>query len=167
MTPVLRIPSSLLEEIRSDLRRPHDHAWERVGFLRVRLTESARGPLLLAASYEPVPDGDYLRASDVGARIGIAAIRRALGWAASGDGVFHVHEHAGCGCPRLSSVDREGLKGLMPALCAVGQQSMHGALLLSTDAGGAAAWSFAATDSMALDVSVIGNPIAFWRGDIR
>lgn len=167
MTALLRIPSSLLEEIRGDLHRPHDHALERIGFLLTRATMSSRGPLLLAARYAPVPEGDYLRTTDAGAKIGLAAIRRALGWAASGDGVFHVHEHWGYGCPRLSPTDREALADLMPALCALGRDSMHGALLLSADSGGAIAWSSGASNPRPIEISVVGAPLRFWKGDIR
>ena len=84
-----KITSGLLTAIRSDLRRPHPFARERVGFISAGLSAVAGDLLVLAREYRPVADGEYLNDPTVGAMMGPDAIRNALQWTLQ-DGVRDV-----------------------------------------------------------------------------
>lgn len=49
-----------------DLARPHDFAFERVGFLSCRPARTSSGLLLLAESFHSLADEDYLPDETVG-----------------------------------------------------------------------------------------------------
>lgn len=160
----LRIPRALLDQMWSDLRRPHSFAYERVGFLLVREAESPGGRILLAKRYEPVREEEYTRDTRVGARINRDAIRRALGYALAGEGVLHVHLHDHLGVPRFSHVDEKNLHELVPSFCAVAPQAIHGALLLSDDHGVAWCWRAGQEGSfLASKITIVGSPLLCWE----
>lgn len=160
----LRMPRVLLEQMRADLRRPHDFAAERVGFLLAREAEGCGEKLILARRYEPVLEEEYLRDPQVGARINREAIRRMLGYALEGESIFHVHLHEHLGTPLFSPVDEENLRELMPSFCAVAPQAIHGALLLSGDQGTALGWKFGREAAFAVSrITCIGTPLLRWE----
>jgi hypothetical protein len=160
----LRIPRALLDQMWSDLRRPHAFAYERVGFLLVREAEILGGRILLARRYEPVREEEYTRDTGVGARINRDAIRRALGFALAGEGVLHVHLHAHQGVPRFSHVDEKNLHELVPSFCAVAPQGIHGALLLSDDHGIAWCWRDGLEGAFpASKITIVGSPLLCWE----
>ena len=74
----LRMTDAVHKEMRSDLRRSHPFAYERLGYIFIK---PAGGAVLVATGYEPVPDEFYIEDMTVGARIdhrGIAlAMKRA------------------------------------------------------------------------------------------
>src|SRR5581483_7393114 len=78
MNIVFRFAAELMTEVRADLARPHPFAYERVGFISIRAAALADGLLLLADSYFPVPDEEYIDDPSVGAMLGQEAIRKAL-----------------------------------------------------------------------------------------
>jgi hypothetical protein len=135
MNITFKITSPLLENIRSDLRRPHAFAYERVGFISAGLS-SANGNnvLVLAREYRTVADEDYVQDDTVGALIGPEAIRKALQWSIThGNSIFHVHSHGGIGRPGFSPTDiRENSKFTLDFL-KVSPKLLHGALVLSND----------------------------------
>ena len=136
-----KITTSLLTAVRTDLRRPHPFAYERVGFLSAGMSTSSDGLLVLAREYRPVRDDEYLPDPSVGAMMGPDAIRRALQWAMQ-DAValFHVHTHGGQGIPKFSSVDlRENAK-FVPDFFKVAPQCAHGAIVLSDTAAHGQLW---------------------------
>jgi hypothetical protein len=160
----LRIPRALLDQMWSDLRRPHAFAYERVGFLLVREAESPGGRILLARRYEPVREEEYTRDTRVGARINRDAIRRALGYALTGEGVLHVHLHAHQGVPGFSHVDEKNLHDLVPSFCAVAPHVIHGALLLSDDHGIAWCWRDGHEGAFpASKITIVGTPLLCWE----
>ena len=136
-----KITTALLTAIRSDLRRPHPFAHERVGFISAGLSAIGDVLLVLAREYRPVADDAYLRDPTVGAMMGPNAIRSALQWALQ-DGVamFHVHTHGGDGIPSFSGIDlRENAK-FVPDFFKVAPQCAHGAIVLSDTAGHGLIW---------------------------
>lgn len=142
MSWTIRITTQMLSEIRQDLARVHPHAAERVGFVFARMG-NRDGPELqvLASSYSPIPDEDYLVDDLVGAKIGSRAIRRAMQTALSEHvGVFHVHMHEHKGRPRFSSVDLDSYPSLVNGFQNVAPSVAHGAMLLSYDSCECITW---------------------------
>lgn len=141
MTVHFKIRSALLTAIRTDLRRPHPFARERVGFVSAGLSAVGPDVLVLAREYRTVYDDEYLRDPSVGAMMGPTAIRRALQWAMEdGVAVFHVHTHGGLGIPGFSGIDlRENAK-FVPDFLKVAPQCAHGAIVLSDTAAHGQVW---------------------------
>ena len=99
-----KMTSSLLQEVRQDLARPHAFAAERVGFLSCGVTRSKGGIIVLASQYHSVADEDYLDDQSVGAMMAAAAIRKALQLAYGlKRSMVHVHSHEHQGRPWFSS----------------------------------------------------------------
>jgi len=77
----IKIPTPMLAAIREDLMRPHPFAYERVGFLTAgACVFEGHGLLLVARSYRPVDEEDYIDDPNpmVGVTIGSGAMRKAL-----------------------------------------------------------------------------------------
>jgi hypothetical protein len=140
MPIAIHLPRGLYYEVLADLRRPHAHAAERVGFLYGRLAPVGV-PLVVMTRYTPVPDEQYVVDDTVGARINGDAIRAAMqGVLDTGDGVFHTHLHEWPGMPSFSRTDNEELPKLIPAFRAVGLTQATGLFLLSADSANADVW---------------------------
>lgn len=140
MPITIHLPRGIYHEVLADLRRPHGHAAERIGFLYGRLA-TAGEPLVAMTRYVPVPDDQYVVDDTVGARINGDAIRAAMqGVLDTGDGVFHTHLHEWPGTPRFSRTDDAELPQLIPAFRAVGSTQATGLLLLSSDSVIADVW---------------------------
>lgn len=138
MPIVIHLPRDLYHGVLADLRRPHTHAVERVGFLYGRLVD---GPLIVMTRYVSVPDEQYMVDDTVGARINGNAIRGAMqGVLDTGDGVFHTHLHEWPGTPSFSRTDEEEMPKLIPAFRAVGPTQAAGLFLLSPDSAIADVW---------------------------
>lgn len=136
-----KITTRLLETVRNDLRRPHEFAGERVGFILAGMARTATAVLVIAHKYRPVADEDYLPDRSVGAMIGPDAIRKAMEWALfEGVAVFHVHSHGGIGAPAFSGIDRRESAKFVPDFVKVGPQLLHGAIVLSNDAAAGSCW---------------------------
>lgn len=157
MPVAVQLPRGLYHEILADLRRPHAHAAERVGFLYGRLVPAER-PLVVMTRYVPVRDEWYVVDATVGARINGDAIRTAMqGVLNTGDGVFHTHLHEWPGAPSFSRTDREELPRLIPAFQAVGPAQATGLFLLGPDSAIAEVWLPGARGpERAVRVSVVG-----------
>ena len=140
MPIAIELPRTLYHEVVADLRRPHAHAAERIGFLYGRLT-SAVAPLIVMTRYVSVQDGQYVVDYKVGARINGDAIRAAMqGVLDTGEGVFHTHLHEWPGPPSFSATDDKELPNLIPAFRAVGPTQATGLFLLSPDSAIADVW---------------------------
>jgi hypothetical protein len=136
-----KITAALLETIRADLRRPHPFAYERVGFISAKLARSAEAVLVLAQTYRPVADEDYLPDVSVGAMMGPEAIRKAMEWAlVESVGIFHVHTHGGGGMPGFSDVDMRESAKFVPDFLKAAPQNIHGAIVLSDNAAAGRVW---------------------------
>jgi hypothetical protein len=142
MNVTFRIPRELLRNVRLDLDRPHSFAWERVGFLAGR--PGALGNkevVILAQSYHPVGDDDYVESDLVGAMIGSAAIRKALQYAYTNQvSMFHIHQHAHFGRPTFSHTDLRESAVFVPDFWHVCPSHPHGAIVLSKDLAVGLCW---------------------------
>jgi len=161
-----KITTDLLVLIRADLRRHHPFAHERVGFILAGLAKSAEGVLVLAHTYHPVADQDYLPDTSVGAMMGPEAIRKAMELALiKRVAIFHVHSHGGIGIPNFSGVDiRENAK-FVPDFLKVAPQNVHGAVVLSDNAAAGQFWVARDRHSQPISKFIeVGRPIIKWGG---
>ncbi len=116
MKATIRIQSEKLRAIRTDLSRPHPHAWERVGFMVAAATSAADQLLLVVRDYQSVADADYVMSAGVGAEIGPEAFRKSLQLAyRPKSALIHVHTHHGLGKPCFSDVDLESGSVFVPS----------------------------------------------------
>jgi proteasome lid subunit RPN8/RPN11 len=141
MNTRLKIQSDLLDQIREDLERPHAFAAERVGFITAGVTWVGEGLMLLARSYHPVADEDYVEDPSAGATIGGDAMRKALEAAYTPRSVLlHLHSHGGRGRPDFSGIDlRSGAK-FVPGFFHAVSRMPHGMLVLSNDSATGKLW---------------------------
>jgi hypothetical protein len=121
--------------------------------------------MILASSYSPVSDGDYIKDHTVGAKIGSAAIRSAMQRSLdTGVGVMHVHMHEGMGRPGFSLTDRKSMNVLMPSFFNVSPNVPHGALLFNKDSITGIVWKDKQTALPISRVSIVGYPCSFDKG---
>lgn len=165
MNYIVKITDQLLREIHADLDRPHPVAAERVGFLACKTAQVDDGTLLLASTYQPVADQDYIHSLDAGAVINGDAFRKALQHAMSHKAtMLHVHRHEHRGAPRFSRLDLRESAKFIPDFWKVRPGVPHGALVLSHDSGFALIWDPVTLRPMpALEISVVGRPIRLFR----
>lgn len=137
----MKISGALLRAIRTDLRRQHAFAAERVGFIFAGVAQTESGVALLCRDYTPVADEDYVDDPRVGAMMGETAIRKALQHAmATKSAALHVHEHGHRGRPGFSGIDiRENAK-FVPDFFKVAPFTPHGAIVLSHDSAAGQFW---------------------------
>ncbi|MFC3052387.1 hypothetical protein [Kordiimonas pumila] len=138
----LKIPTGLFDKIRSDLKRPHFFAHERVGFLTAGVAQTSEANInLFAREYFPVADEDYEVSHSVGAQIGSNAIRKGLQSAYKDkSALIHIHTHGGMGIPNFSSVDLKSGKNFVPSFFNLLPQVPHGLGVLSNNAIRLLAW---------------------------
>lgn len=155
-----RIAQELLDRIHEDLSRPHPVAQERVGFIACRVGAASTTQIMIAESYAPVDDADYLPSRTMGALMGPAAIRKALQHCyRTKSAMFHVHRHEHGGLPSFSPVDvRENAK-FIPDFWKVAPVRPHGAIVLSWDRAHGTVWDPNTRAPVPLDpITAIGFP---------
>jgi len=134
----LRTPQSIHQEMRSDLRRPHPFAFERVGYV---FTKPAGVSVLVVTGYESIPDQFYIKDSSVGARIDHRAIALAMKRADKNkEGILHSHIHNKSGLPIFSRDDRADHPNFLRSFRNASPGMTHGFLLLSADKMMARVW---------------------------
>lgn len=160
-----KITSSLLVKIRTDLRRPHAIAHERVGFIAAGLAAAHDDLMILAREYRPVPDQEYLRDLGVGAMINAEAIRRGRQWAINDRAaIFHVHTHGGRGVPGFSGIDMKENAKFIPNFVSVAPHAVHGAIVLSDTAAFGQVWlGRDGPKPFITRFTEVGVPIRTWR----
>jgi hypothetical protein len=160
-----KILNPLLAGIRADLHRPHPYAHERVGFIAAGLAAAHDEMLILARSYRPLADGDYLRDHNVGAMMSASAIRAARQWAMDGNvAIFHVHSHGGAGVPQFSGIDAGENAKFIPNFVSVAPQFAHGAIVLSNTAAYGQVWlDRTSPQPFITRFSQVGMPLRSWR----
>lgn len=159
MTTILKMTQQMTNEIRADLRRQHEFAYERVGFLYCKQSPFRCGDLLLAVRYVPILDEQYIADSTVGARFDSSSIRAAMQFALTeGLAVVHVHLHDHPGSPRFSSTDKREMQALMPCFVNLCPDRIHGALVLSSDSAIARVWTVEHQFGQPLDKIVFVGP---------
>ena len=135
----LRITEKIYKEMRSDLRRSHPFAYERVGYIFIK---PAGATVFVATGYEPVPDEFYIRDKTVGARIDHRGIALAMKRADKNrEGILHVHIHASRGFPMFSRDDLADHPNLLRSFRNAVPKMPHGFLLLSNDKMMARIWT--------------------------
>ena len=157
-----KITLALIDLIRRDLDRPHAFAAERVGFVSCRVGGLVPGGLIvLAHSYHPVEDADYLRDWTVGAMMGPAAIRKAMQRAYNEPvGMFHVHMHDHRGSPWFSQVDLAENNKFVPDFWNARPEMPHGALVLSRDSIAGLCWNPPTKRRQTIDkFTIVGAPL--------
>lgn len=137
----LRITGTLLDDIRTDLRRRHPFAHERVGFLTCGICPLGSDLQLLARAYSPVADDDYLPDNTVGAMVGPNGMRKALQTAyGHKSAIFHIHTHGGIGVPGFSSIDLRESAKFAPSFFNVVPTTPHGVIVLSNNSARGLIW---------------------------
>jgi hypothetical protein len=167
MKVAFRLTRNLLGEVINDLRRPHQFAAERVGFLSCRVGSlKPSGWIILAHAFYPVSDDDYLDDPSVGAMMGSAAIRKAMQIALNNDvGIFHVHMHEHRGSPRFSGTDLRETAKFVPDFWHVRPHMIHGAIVISLDSIAGLCWHPQRAAPICISAfSVVGAPMSLWRG---
>ena len=156
-----KITQTLLAFIKEDLATPHQFAAERVGFLSCRVGAAERnGLIILADSYHPVADTDYVDNPEAGATMGPDAIRKALQLAWHNHGsFFHVHIHEHNGTPGFSRIDSVESARFVPNFWHVRPEMPHGALVFSTDSAYGRCWHPGVLQpSEIAEFSFVGSP---------
>jgi hypothetical protein len=137
----IKFTRRLLDRARADLERPHMFAYERVGFFTAGATAYGDTILLVARSYIPVDDADYVHNPKVGAMIGSNAMRKALQFAyRARSSLLHVHSHGGWGRPEFSGVDLKSGAEFVPGFFHAIPRMPHGMMVLSADSASAKIW---------------------------
>lgn len=166
MNITLKILAKQLDNIRTDLVRPHRFAGERVGFISCRFGSKLDGIVAIAHEYHPVEDANYIEDDSCGAVIGSRAISNALHTAYIREvGMFHVHLHQHFGSPRFSQLDRTENSRFVPDFFNVRPDLLHGAIVLSYDSAFGICWLSADTGPIYINEFVsVGFPI--WKGPL-
>lgn len=162
MRVAFKITRNLLRRAFEDLSRQHQFAAERVGFLSCRVGSlRPDGWVVLAHEFHTVADADYLRDGTVGAMMGPGAIRKAMQVALNNEvGIFHVHIHGHRGHPWLSGVDLRETAKFVPDFWHVRPHLVHGAIVLSLDAGAGLCWHPQHSEPFRFsDFSIVGGPM--------
>ena len=157
----IKVPSAMLTTIRADLARPHQFAYERVGFLTAGAALfDGNGLLLLARDYRPVDDEDYVPDRSVGVKIGADAMRKALQAAyRPASTVLHIHTHGGLGRPHFSGVDRRSAADFIPSFFNPVPRMPHGIVVLSDDGANGLLWIDAHQAPVPItDIISVGGP---------
>ena len=127
-----KITSALRDQIIADLHRSHPFAFERVGFVGAGLSIDGDCCTVLAHSYRPVEDNDYVDDKSVGAMMGPDAMFKAMAWAHEESvGLFHIHSHGGAGIPGFSGVDIRESDKFVPDFFKARPERPHGTIVLS------------------------------------
>jgi len=164
----MKIHGRFLDHVRNDLQRPHEYAYERIGFIFVK-TGAINGEdvMLLPSYYMPIPDEQYISDPTVGARYNSDAIRNVMQRVLdTGEGAFHIHEHSFM-FPTFSRDDIENQNRLIPTFRNVGQKSIHGAVLLTGETIVGLCWLPDETHPQRISqIKVIERPLRTYKGDI-
>jgi len=169
----IRIADELCQQIRIDLLRPHNFAYERVGFVIGKSKELQDGKeLVIITEYIPIANEHYIEDDTVGARIDSNAIRIAMQIVMNRKcSMFHVHAHFGNGTPLFSSTDLEELPNIAAAMINANPLSVHGALLINEDAANAIVMMKSSRGEISLEkITRVGYPMKFnklWYQNVK
>jgi hypothetical protein len=169
MNITFKMNGCLLNHVRKELLRPHPFAAERVGFVFCRMAEHrSRTLIILAHSFMPIDDDDYIADRSVGALMGPSAIRKALQFTFNNAvGAFHIHLHNHSGVPSPSRTDLKETMQFVPDFWHVRPQSPHGALILSTDSMSGRCWYPGHSKPFQISLfTVVDSPLRFERNQL-
>jgi len=146
----------------ADLRRPHEFAYERVGWVFAKQARAKSDVLLLPVEYVPVEDANYIRSARAAACFDTQTIRGALQHARnSGLSCLQVHLDDHAGDTDFSDTDIETIDALAASLRVVAPNTAHGGLVLSQASGTARVWWTDLALPAAAQVSIVGFPTRF------
>ncbi|HXU21056.1 MAG TPA: hypothetical protein VN788_10780 [Verrucomicrobiae bacterium] len=136
-----KLTTSMHRQILDDLRRTHPFAAERAAFIGCKPSRSRTGILLLAHTYIPLWDEQYVNDQRFGCVFNSEAMRNAMQFALQSDAsMFHVHLHEHVGPAWFSRTDLRESQCFVPDFWNVKPQLPHGALVLSADAAAGLCW---------------------------
>ena len=165
MNPIIRLRRDLFDLMLKDFERPHNFAYERVGFLYGRLVLAGSLLVVLPTEYRPVPDEQYRKDDSVGAMIDEDALFEAHNRTSlTGLCCLHVHSHGGRGRTWFSRTDLKTLRAIGPSLQRLARQSAHGGLVLTNTSGASLLWLPNQATPTRGDVSIVGFPMSINRG---
>jgi hypothetical protein len=160
MRTILKLTSTLYDDLVRRLREPHDFAAERVAFLKCRPALSATSLLLLAGGVHHVEDGDYVDDPSAGATIGRSGLRKALQTAyTEAVSMIHVHFHGHCGRPGFSRTDLRENALFVPDFWNVQPCLPHGAAVFSFDSAVGQCWIPGSSSPSGVEVAIVGSPM--------
>ena len=165
----IRLTKELYDSILQDLKRPHDHASERVGFSYAKLQTLGDGEyLILMTKYEPVADMNYIKDRLVGAHINSDAILVAMQEVFGNTcGAFHTHMHWGSGIPDFSGTDMKSLPRVVNSF-RIGSEQVHGLFLLNHDSLNCLAWIPGIEKPVYADkIAIVGYPLKHFYPNSR
>lgn len=164
----IRMTETLRSQILADLARPHEIAFERVGFVYGKyLALNKKLEIVYLYDYEPVSDKNYLDDTQYAAAINSEAIVNAMQRARIKrpipECIFHIHQHEHSGKPAFSRPDQKGLPPLIPGFLRSSPTAVHGLLLLSHDCGMAQVWRLENVGfSEEAPLVVVGRKLQIW-----
>jgi hypothetical protein len=160
----VRLLQSLMQEIHTDLARPHPFAYERVGFLTCGAAYAGDDLLLVGHRWHVVADDDYVDDPGAGATIGGAAFRRIFELIyREPQALLHIHMHDHGGRPHFSHTDEESMREFVPGFFNACRAYPHGALVLSHNSGAGSIWLDADSAPREIErIDVIGVPLLRW-----
>ena len=160
-----KMTAALNNEIHADFHRPHPFARERVGFVGAGLALHGNNCTVLAHSYMPVEDEDYLDDPSVGAMMGPGAMHKAIAWAfEEGVALFHIHTHGGSGIPGFSGIDLRESDKFVPCFFKVCPERPHGAIVLSNTHAFGRIWLSRVSQPRQIDeFCLVGSYYRKWR----
>jgi hypothetical protein len=133
MNITIRISRHLDSEIRNDLIRPHQFAFERIGFVSGVHSKLEKDEyLIILKKYYPIDEVDYIKDHSVGARINGNAIRKIMQHILDNhEGMFHIHMHPFNVPPGMSRTDSREIPPVLESLRNVDKSVMNGCIILS------------------------------------
>ena len=130
---IIKIPSVLLNRIKKDLKRPHEFALERIGFILSDFKTFEFGKtIILLNDYQVINDQFYIDDPEVGARIDSNAIRMGMQSILDNQaGCFHVHYHEfSLDMPELSDTDFIDNPEIVNSFSNTKKDQTHGMIVL-------------------------------------
>jgi hypothetical protein len=156
-----KIQRALYDAIHADLRRRHEFAEERLGFLLCRPALTETGGLIVAYEFLSTPDDMYVPDGKFGCVFNSEAMRRAMQAALSLNvSIFHVHVHEHFGEPWFSRTDLRESAEFVPNFWNVRPALPHGTLVFSLNRmAGLCWWPGHDHPQRFQKLSIIGSPI--------
>jgi hypothetical protein len=171
MSVVFRVTEDFICAVRADLMRPHPFAHERVGFVAARAAQGQDHLVILAESYHPVDDHDYLPDPSVGAMMGQEALRKALDLALLNPvAVLHIHMHGEPPDERpsylwFSDIDLSEQLKFVPDFFKVRRGMPHGAIVLSPYSAAGRLWLSPDEIVPIAEFDIVGSRMTLIRAD--
>ncbi|MCP5537735.1 MAG: ThiF family adenylyltransferase [Akkermansiaceae bacterium] len=165
MKPLLKISDALLTQVLDDLDRPHDHAYERLGFLSFKVISNGEQPLLLCHDYHIIPDEHYIEDMSCGARMSEEAIHAAMQRSIdSGSGQLWVHTHGRDYSTIPSPTDLEEGPKVARSISNISPGQLHGWAVLSERSLSGQILALDRTISPLQKMTVVGWPMTLYKG---